>query len=90
MSLRSLKSTYMAHIHVCSLIQKQQIRKLRRELDASQEKVATLTSQLAANVSLSQSKDSVKQPAHFHNNFLLERAACRWKAMGGIEVWFCF
>lgn len=28
---------------------KQQIRKLRRELDASQEKVATLTSQLAAN-----------------------------------------
>lgn len=29
----------------------QQIRKLRRELDASQEKVATLTSQLAANVS---------------------------------------
>lgn len=31
---------------------KQQIRKLRRELDASQEKVATLTSQLAANVSV--------------------------------------
>lgn len=29
----------------------QQIRKLRRELDASQEKVATLTSQLTANVS---------------------------------------
>lgn len=32
---------------------KQQIRKLRRELDASQEKVATLTSQLSANVSAS-------------------------------------
>lgn len=29
----------------------QQIRKLRRELDASQEKVAALTSQLSANVS---------------------------------------
>uniref|UniRef100_A0A8C9XX65 Neuron navigator 3 n=1 Tax=Sander lucioperca TaxID=283035 RepID=A0A8C9XX65_SANLU len=31
---------------------KQQIRKLRRELDASQEKVATLTSQLSANAHL--------------------------------------
>lgn len=29
----------------------QQIRKLRRELESSQEKVATLTSQLSANVS---------------------------------------
>lgn len=37
----------------------QQIRKLRRELDASQEKVATLTSQLTANVSLFTSKDAV-------------------------------
>lgn len=37
----------------------QQIRKLRRELDASQEKVATLTSQLTANVSLFTSKDTV-------------------------------
>lgn len=42
----------------------QQIRKLRRELDASQEKVATLTSQLAANVSLFASK----QLARFHGN----------------------
>uniref|UniRef100_A0A3B3X3J4 AAA+ ATPase domain-containing protein n=1 Tax=Poecilia mexicana TaxID=48701 RepID=A0A3B3X3J4_9TELE len=47
-----LKSVYMAHIHVCSLPRNQQIRKLRRELDASQEKVATLTSQLAANAHL--------------------------------------
>lgn len=38
---------------------KQQIRKLRRELDASQEKVATLTSQLAANVSLFTPKKAV-------------------------------
>lgn len=41
-------------IEVCNekpLLFLQQIRKLRRELDASQEKVATLTSQLAANVS---------------------------------------
>lgn len=43
----------------------QQIRKLRRELDASQEKVATLTSQLAANVSLFTSKDGVKTACSF-------------------------
>ncbi|MBN3315130.1 NAV3 protein, partial [Atractosteus spatula] len=35
-----------------SLVCSQQIRKLRRELDASQEKVATLTSQLSANAHL--------------------------------------
>lgn len=34
----------------------QQIKKLRRELDSSQEKVATLTSQLAANVSVMREK----------------------------------
>lgn len=34
-----------------SLLPSQQIRKLRRELESSQEKVATLTSQLSANVS---------------------------------------
>lgn len=34
-----------------SLFPSQQIRKLRRELESSQEKVATLTSQLSANVS---------------------------------------
>lgn len=36
--------------HPCAL-SPQQIRKLRRELESSQEKVATLTSQLSANVS---------------------------------------
>lgn len=36
--------------HPCALFP-QQIRKLRRELESSQEKVATLTSQLSANVS---------------------------------------
>uniref|UniRef100_A0A8C6KHC4 Neuron navigator 3 n=1 Tax=Nothobranchius furzeri TaxID=105023 RepID=A0A8C6KHC4_NOTFU len=39
-------------IYSCSPLRHQQIRKLRRELDASQEKVATLTSQLAANAHL--------------------------------------
>lgn len=34
-----------------SALSPQQIRKLRRELESSQEKVATLTSQLSANVS---------------------------------------
>ncbi len=43
----------------------QQIRKLRRELDASQEKVATLTSQLAANVSLFTSNAAVKTAVSF-------------------------
>ncbi|PIO31374.1 hypothetical protein AB205_0051330, partial [Aquarana catesbeiana] len=32
-------------------MQSEQIRKLRRELESSQEKVATLTTQLSANVS---------------------------------------
>ncbi len=39
----------------------QQIRKLRRELDSSQEKVATLTSQLAANVSVMREKKKNSQ-----------------------------
>ncbi|XP_031695129.1 neuron navigator 3-like isoform X2 [Anarrhichthys ocellatus] len=43
----------------------EQIRKLRRELDASQEKVATLTSQLSTNVSLFTSEHAVRTAGSF-------------------------
>lgn len=58
-SLHSLLVTHTCHHskgeHLTPLtpsaLFSQQIRKLRRELESSQEKVATLTSQLSANVS---------------------------------------
>lgn len=43
--------TSFCHHKLVFLLLSQQIRKLRRELESSQEKVATLTSQLSANVS---------------------------------------
>lgn len=52
----------------------QQIRKLRRELDASQEKVATLTSQLTANVSrLPNLHDNTLQASFFEARYLSQR-----------------
>lgn len=53
------------------LIFLQQIRKLRRELDASQEKVATLTSQLAANVSVMQKKEEKAIKNHHNSSHLV-------------------
>ncbi|NWU71327.1 NAV1 protein, partial [Pterocles burchelli] len=47
----SASSTYSSVRAACGL-QRSQIRKLRRELESSQEKVATLTSQLSANANL--------------------------------------
>ncbi|NXJ68472.1 NAV1 protein, partial [Rostratula benghalensis] len=50
----SASSTYSSHLAPLtpSSLSLQQIRKLRRELESSQEKVATLTSQLSANANL--------------------------------------
>lgn len=47
----SLSNLPLPSVACLSLFLSQQIRKLRRELESSQEKVATLTSQLSANVS---------------------------------------
>lgn len=49
------QTSCFCHRDFASLFPLQQIRKLRRELESSQEKVATLTSQLSANVSAGKS-----------------------------------
>ncbi|NXS56840.1 NAV1 protein, partial [Brachypteracias leptosomus] len=52
LSLASSASSTYSSVRAASALRRFQIRKLRRELESSQEKVATLTSQLSANANL--------------------------------------
>ncbi|NXF09318.1 NAV1 protein, partial [Smithornis capensis] len=52
LSLASSASSTYSSVRAASVLRCFQIRKLRRELESSQEKVATLTSQLSANANL--------------------------------------
>ncbi|NWT03389.1 NAV1 protein, partial [Mionectes macconnelli] len=52
LSLASSASSTYSSVRAASVLRCSQIRKLRRELESSQEKVATLTSQLSANANL--------------------------------------